>query len=381
MWEGGGLHGSHEALLLQAAAGSGAGDVHGHAPAALLPWLGSAAAPSYSYMAPPSHAPPPGLLFGPDAAAGTTPFGFGVGGGAGGMGLFGGLQDPSSLSQHHGMVGGGAGPSTRVVSGLLGTLQAELGRMTAKEIMDAKALAASRSHSEAERRRRQRINGHLAKLRSLLPNTTKTDKASLLAEVIEHVKELKRQTSAVLERDAQQGEEDGSSSSSFQQQQHLFQLLPTESDELIVEAAEVADGGRLLVRASLCCEDRAGLIPDIARALAALRLRARRAEIATLGGRVRNVLLITTAADDGADEDDEEGDDDDVDGEDGCAGGSTHRRHELVAAVQEALRGVMDRKAAASGGGDTSSSSGGGSGMSLKRQRMSGGAAHDQGSL
>jgi hypothetical protein len=200
-----------------------------------------------------------------------------------------------------------------------------------------------------------------------------TDKASLLAEVIEHVKELKRQTSAVL---GAAGEGDGGEEAAARQ--HLL-LLPTESDELAVDAGEDGEG-RLVVRASLCCEDRAGLIPDIARALAALRLRARRAEIATLGGRVRNVLLITTADDDeeGQGQGDDDNDDDDggdAAAADGCARASSHhRRHELVASIQEALRGVMDRKTASS---DTSSSSGGGG--SIKRQRMSG--AHEQGSL
>jgi len=167
-----------------------------------------------------------------------------------------------------------------------------------------------------------------------------TDKASLLAEVIQHVKELKRQTSEITEEACP---------------------LPTESDELTVDASSDEDG-RLVVRASLCCDDRADLLPDLIRALKALRLRALKAEITTLGGRVKNVLFIT-------------GDDSAA----GCEGTADDDQHEeaaapmspqhTVASIQEALRAVMERTASAAAEEPGAAPSGGAGDAGLKRQR------------
>ncbi|ERN00932.1 transcription factor bHLH30 [Amborella trichopoda] len=132
---------------------------------------------------------------------------------------------------------------------------------------EAKAAAASKSHSDAERRRRERINTHLNTLRNLLPNTTKTDKASLLAEVVRHVKELKQHAKGT--------EGHGP--------------IPGEADELTVVHPEPSSS---LIMATLCCEDRPGLLSELTNAFKALRLRTVRAEITTLGGRVKNVFFI-----------------------------------------------------------------------------------------
>eukprot|EP00250_Pteridium_aquilinum_P015268 c22483_g2_i1 orf=917-1939(+) len=172
-------------------------------------------------------------------------------------------------------------------------------RMTPKEILEAKALAASRSHSEAERRRRERINSHLATLRTIVPNSIKSDKASLLAEVIDQVKRLKRQVSDVYQCDS----------------------MPSESDELVVESDRMSGKGKIMIRASLCCDDRPDLMSDLKHALDTLQLRTVKVKMSTLGGRIKNNFIVTPTTDSAA----------------------QHDSDLLIKRVQEALRVVMER--------------------------------------
>ncbi|ONM10732.1 DNA binding protein [Zea mays] len=132
-----------------------------------------------------------------------------------------------------------------------------------------RALAASRNHREAEKRRRERIKSHLDRLRNI-------DKASLLAKAVERVRDLKQRAAGVGEAAPA----------------HLF---PTEHDEIVV----LASGSGAVFEASVCCDDRSDLLPDLIETLRALRLRTLRSEMATLGGRVRNVLVLARDVVDG----------------------------------------------------------------------------------
>lgn len=53
-----------------------------------------------------------------------------------------------------------------------------VGKKTGKS--EGKSIAALKSHSEAERRRRERINAHLATLRNLVPSSDKVSSPFLL---------------------------------------------------------------------------------------------------------------------------------------------------------------------------------------------------------
>ncbi|XXG86542.1 hypothetical protein AAC387_Pa11g1414 [Persea americana] len=181
--------------------------------------------------------------------------------------------------------------------------------LKSRSAAEMKQVAACKSHSEAERRRRERINGHLATLRSLLPNTTKTDKASLLAEVVHHVRELKRHAADMTISDPTSG--------------GGIWPFPGETDEVTLDQ----DRQSSLISASVCCDDRPDLLSDLNGAIRSLRLRAVKAEIATLGGRTKSVFLIEGG---GAEED--------------------------LSSIRRALKAVIEKPAGGGGGGGGSSS-------------------------
>lgn len=88
------------------------------------------------------------------------------------------LFDPFSnnLGGFNGVLRGGPALShSLVLDSEKGELVKAPARVGKKGVSEAKALAALKSHSEAERRRRERINAHLTTLRSLVPCTDKVN--------------------------------------------------------------------------------------------------------------------------------------------------------------------------------------------------------------
>ncbi|CAK9133254.1 unnamed protein product [Ilex paraguariensis] len=195
--------------------------------------------------------------------------------------------------------GGSSSSSSLVLDGEKGELVRALVKPGQKEVKAEKVLAALRNHSDAERRRRERINGHLAKLRSLIPGTNKMDKAALLAEVINHLKVLRKNAA-----------EDAKGI-----------LIPTDIDEVRVE--QQADGASYSIKASLCCDYKHEILSDLKQALENLHLKTVKAEIATLGGRMVNAFVITGSKEEN------------IKDAEGC--------QLLASSVHQALKSVLDK--------------------------------------
>uniref|UniRef100_A0A0E0MAL5 BHLH domain-containing protein n=2 Tax=Oryza punctata TaxID=4537 RepID=A0A0E0MAL5_ORYPU len=67
------------------------------------------------------------------------------------------------------------------------------GEGTMRSSISTKRSRAAAIHNESERKRRDRINQKMKTLQKLVPNSSKTDKASMLDEVIDYLKQLQAQ--------------------------------------------------------------------------------------------------------------------------------------------------------------------------------------------
>lgn len=86
------------------------------------------------------------------------------------------------------------------------------------------------------------------------------------------MRELKRQTSEIMEFDRN---------------------FPSEADEIaVLQNDDGFEGGRSVVTATLCCEDRVDLVPELIEILKPLDLIPLKAEMVTMGGRIRNVMIL-----------------------------------------------------------------------------------------
>ncbi|KAI4370522.1 hypothetical protein MLD38_018871 [Melastoma candidum] len=104
------------------------------------------------------------------------------------------------------------------------------------------------------------------------------DKAALLGSVVAQLKDLKRKASEIAES----------------------VVIPSEVDEVAIDW-EPDSGGHLrlegsnpsgCIRATLSCDDRPELFGELVGALKSLRLAAIRADVSSVGGRIRSMLVL-----------------------------------------------------------------------------------------
>ncbi|XVF24156.1 hypothetical protein REPUB_Repub13aG0102900 [Reevesia pubescens] len=146
-------------------------------------------------------------------------------------------------------------------------------------VAEDRSTTVSKSHSQAEKRRRDRINAQLAALRKLIPKSDKMDKAALLGSAIEKVKDLKLKATEI--------------SKAF--------TIPTEIDEVTVDCDLPEDinptktrqsKDKIYIRASVCCDDRPEVFSELIRVLKGLRLSTVKADISSVGGRMKSNFIL-----------------------------------------------------------------------------------------
>jgi hypothetical protein len=156
-----------------------------------------------------------------------------------------------------------------------------------------------------------------------------SDKASLLAEVVQHVKRLRKEADDVANRHNEESSascsgEPGSVDSTEGGETWPF---PGESDEATVSYFGEEEGEPKRMKVTVCCEDRPGLNRDLTKAIQSVRARPVRAEVMTVGGRTKSVIVVEWCEGKGG------------------GGGGDGREEKEVEALERGLKAVIENRA------------------------------------
>ncbi|KAL3514263.1 hypothetical protein ACH5RR_026980 [Cinchona calisaya] len=158
--------------------------------------------------------------------------------------------------------------------------------------------AAANKHALAERHRRKRINNHLNTLRKLFPNLPKSDKPRVLMETVRYLKELRKKVAEHVEMG---NDDEIGGCCNIEKKGKLSLFLPSEKDEVTVSYCKGGDdqGKLTMVKAMICCEDRPRLNMDLTEAVKSAKGKVVKAEMCTIGGRTKAVLVVQWCKDGG----------------------------------------------------------------------------------
>ncbi|GAB2283230.1 hypothetical protein Dimus_017755 [Dionaea muscipula] len=250
------------------------------------------------------------------------------------LGTFGGYDHPHQDNIGSGCFEGGAALTSKLIC------LPNDGFLQYRKLSPALTAQEKReNHNENERIRRKGFNGHIETFRRLFPSLTKKDKASVLGEVVRQVRELNKRAaklrsavgSSININEAEEEEEriiQGScyAAGGVYADAAVGLLVPDDTDNVNVRRC---DADSSIVIATLSCEDREKLIPDIIWALGSVKGRAIRAEMATVGCRAKTKLWVQLANSSTT--------------EGGGLGGSAAEKDEALMGLQRALKQVVDK--------------------------------------